>query len=57
MKAGFANVPKMGEADVILSFRTYLVPPKTGKIWLEVFEIVWLNRYGFEQTYSWSEER
>lgn len=60
MKAGFANVPKMDESCVILDFRTFLIPPKPGDkngIWLEVFELVYLNKYGFENTYTWSEER
>lgn len=60
MKAGFANVPKLDESCVIIGFDTYLIPPKPGDkqgIWLEVFELTYLNRNGFEQIYTWSEER
>ena len=60
MRAGFANVPKLDESCVILSFRTYLIPPKSGDrkgVWMEVFELTDLNKYGIENTYAWSEQR
>lgn len=61
-KMGFANVPKL-TGCVLLSFETFLVPPRRkhdgepSGLWLEVFKLTYLNKNGFEQTYTWSEER